>query len=175
MSVAERLKQGQKKLAAQINLFWRLTRLFLEFFFWFAWKRLTMKLIFLTICFFACDIQTNQPVGRLSTPLPASGLATGNHCPHTRWCLSQSYGRCTVLNIDLVTSAHDPWPVMLTPCTGGLALLYISAGRSHWLPARHLLWEMKPRRMPLLGAFGCSADNKAWLQPCMWMGSEWPW
>lgn len=31
----------------------------------------------------------------------------------------QSSTQSCVLNIDLVTSAHDPWPVMLTPCPGG--------------------------------------------------------
>lgn len=31
----------------------------------------------------------------------------------------QSPRQSCVLNIDLVTSAHDPWPVMLTPCPGG--------------------------------------------------------
>lgn len=79
----------------------------------------------------------------------------------------QSSGQSCVLNIDLVTSAHDPWPVMLTPCTGGwgMGFLYISTGRLHWLPARHLLWEMKPRRMPLLGVFWAHPTTRPGFSP----------
>lgn len=63
------------------------------------------------------------------------------------------------------------WPLTcdVDPLSRGMGLLYISTGRLHWLPARHLLWEMKPKRMPLLGAFWARQTTRPGFSPaCEW-------
>lgn len=59
------------------------------------------------------------------------------------------------------------WPLTrdVDPLSRGMGTLYISTGRFHWLPARHLLWEMKPRRMPLLGALQAEQTTRPGLSP----------
>lgn len=126
--------------------------------YWWIQRTTTVKFSICAPCgWFLC-------VHLVTTSTPLSGIWS------QRWDLSVC-GTFPVTS-PVLWAKHWPcdlcsWPLAcdVDPLSRGMGPLYISTGRFHWLPARHLLWEMKPRRMPLLGAFQAEQTTRPGLSP----------